>query len=95
MKTRITEMEERLDKCRSAADSLSAELDRADDLRDTMIILFSYYGSDEWYEDRESDDQPAKAGVLSEDAVYDLITNLRECAFRMIETATDILKNRI
>ena len=46
--------------------------------------------------DRETALPPGTAaGVLSEDAVYDAITALRDEAFRMLELATDILKNRI
>ena len=36
-----------------------------------------------------------KAGVLSEDLVYDEIVDARDASFRMLELATDILKNRI
>ena len=35
------------------------------------------------------------AGVLSEDSVYDQITEVRDAAIQMLELATDILKNRI
>ena len=93
---RITEMEGYLNECTSATAALSAQLDRMDALREPMIRLFAYYGSEAWYEDRESDlpgDLPA--GVLSEDLVYDQITEIRDAAFRMLELAADILKNRI
>ncbi|MBO4363009.1 MAG: hypothetical protein J5912_01350 [Clostridia bacterium] len=33
--------------------------------------------------------------MLSEDAVYDEIEDVRDVAFRMLELATDILKNRV
>ena len=61
-----------------------------------MEELFRYYGSEQWYNDREQklpDD--ISAGVLSEDLIYDQITQLRDSAYRMLEMATDILKNRI
>ena len=61
-----------------------------------MIELFKYYGSEAWYEDREGKvPEGVKAGVLSEDLVYDAITNVRDTSFHMLELATDILKNRI
>lgn len=93
---RVTRMEEILDGSEAAAEGLARELDRMDALRDGMTALFQYYGSEDWHADRAAD-KPAevKAGVLSEDAVYDLITRLRDLSFRMLETATDILKNRI
>ena len=36
-----------------------------------------------------------KAGVLSEDLIYDEITDLRDAAIRMLALATDIMKDRI
>ncbi len=93
---RIKEMEDRLNRCAAAAADLDEQLDRMEKLREDMIRLFSYYGSEAWYEDREGElpaDVPA--GVLSEDLVYDQITAARDAAFRMLELSTDILKNRI
>ena len=93
---RIREMEGYLNECAAVTAGLTEQLDRTDAVREDMIRLFSYYGSEAWYEDREGElpaDVPA--GVLSEDAVYDRITEIRDAAFRMLETATDILKNRI
>ena len=93
---RIQEMEKALNDCAGALQSLNGELEKFNALREQMIRLFHYYGSEGWYQDREGE-LPAgvPAGVLSEDAVYDLITDVREAAFRMLETGTDILKNRI
>ena len=93
---RIKEMEEYLNECTKATADLSVRLDRTEELREQMIKLFSYYGSEEWYEDCNGDlPEGLPAGVLSEDAVYDLITDVRDAAIRMLEIATDILKNRI
>ena len=93
---RIAEMEELLDRCTEATKSLEKELDRTGALLDGMSELFAYYGSDAWYEDREGE-LPAglRAGVLSEDAVYDEILAVRDGAIRMLELATEILKNRL
>ncbi len=93
---RITEMEEILNKCAAATAELDAQLERMEALRGEMIRLFAYYGSEAWYEDREGE-LPAgmPAGVLSEDAVYDEVTAVRDAAIRMLELAADILKNRI
>lgn len=93
---RIREMEGYLNECAAATEGLTEQLERTDALREHMIRLFRYYGSSEWYEDREGElpaDMPA--GVLSEDAVYDRITEIRDAAYHMLELATDILKNRI
>ena len=93
---RITEMEGYLDECTETVSGVSAQLDRLEDVLGPMTSLFSYYGSNEWYDDREKElPEGLKAGVLSEDLVYDQIMAIRDEAFRMLELATDILKNRI
>ena len=93
---RIARMERALNECTAATSALDAELERMDALRESMTALFCYYGSEDWYRDREIALPPGTAaGVLSEDAVYDAITALRDTAFHMLELATDILKNRI
>ena len=93
---RIKEMEEYLNECTKATADLSAQIECTDALREQMIKLSAYYGSEEWYEDRNGDlPEGLSAGVLSEDAVYDLITDLRGAAIKMLELSTDILKNRI
>ena len=93
---RIREMEGYLNECTAATADLEAQLERMDGLGEGMTRLFAYYGSEAWYEDREGTLPPGiAAGVLSEDLVYDQITAVRDAAIRMLELATDILKNRI
>ena len=93
---RIREMEGYLNECASATAGLTAQLERMESLRDHMTRLFAYYGSQAWYEDRDGElPEGVGAGVLSEDLVYDQITEVRDAAFRMLELAADILKNRI
>ncbi len=93
---RIRAMEAALNECHRRTTALGAQLDGMDALRGDMIALFQYYGSEEWYADREAElPDGVSAGVLSEDLVYDEITAVRDAAFRMLELATDILKNRI
>ena len=93
---RISAMESRLDACHDATGALVRELDRMDALKDGMTALFRYYGSETWHRDREAKlPEGTKAGVLSEDLVYDEITAVREAAIHMLELATDILKHRI
>lgn len=94
--TRITEMEIALDECQEVLEEMENSLNRLDEIREKMGELFSYYGSEDWYEDRELELPPdVKAGVLSEDLVYDAITDARDMSIRMMELATDIIKNRI
>lgn len=98
---RIAAMESAMNECSRTIGELTEQLDRLEALRDRMSELFGYYGSEAWYEDREAWDAAEEipegltAGVLSEDLVYDEIAELRELAFRMIESGTDVLKNRL
>ncbi len=93
---RIERMEAALDACHWATEALERQLDRMDALKDDMTELFRYYGSEDWHADREAPiPDGVKAGVLSEDSVYDEITAVREAAIHMLELAADILKNRI
>ena len=93
---RVAAMSAILDECAAAAADLNAAMDRLEALRDDMTALHDYYGSEDWYGDREAALSPdTPAGVLSEDAVYNEITDLRGAAIRMLELATDVLKNRL
>ena len=93
---RVAEMETYLNECSAATKDLEAALDRMDALKERMTALFQYYGSEEWVQDVNANiEEQTPAGVLSEDLVYDEITNVREAAIHMLETATDILKDRI
>ena len=93
---RISEMEKILDECRETLTELEQALDHLQELQDGMGQLFEYYGSEEWYEDRELELPPdVRAGVLSEDLIYDAIMDTRDLSFRMLETATEILKNKV
>ena len=89
-------MEKILDECRETLTELEQTLDHLQELQDGMGQLFEYYGSEEWYEDRELELPPdVRAGVLSEDLIYDAIMDTRDLSFRMLETATEILKNKV
>ena len=93
---RIKEMEAYLNECVAATKDLDAQLERMDALKEPMTKLFEYYGSGDWYVDREGElPEGVNAGVLSEDLVYDEIIAVRDSAIHMLELATDILKERI
>ena len=90
---RITEMEIALDECREVMDDMESALNRLESVREKMGELFAYYGSEEWFEDRELELPPdVKAGVLSEDLVYDAVTDAKDMSVRMLELATDVIK---
>ena len=100
---RIAEMESSLNDCGKAVEALSAVLEQMDALEGRMSSLFRYYGSADWYKDREEWDSTEKAalpealtaGVLSEDAVYDLITEHGELVKRMRAIVTEAEKSHV
>jgi hypothetical protein len=93
---RVGRMEAALDRSIAATAALGRALDEMEALREEMTALFAYYGSADWFADRELPLPPGiRAGVLSEDLVYDEITDLRGEAFRMLTLATEILRDRI
>lgn len=93
---RIARMEAALDRSIAATETLGRALDEMEALREEMDALFRYYGSEDWFADRELTLPPeTKAGVLSEDLVYDEISALRDESFRMLTLATEILRDRL
>lgn len=97
---RVNEMEKLLDECSEAVKDLTGQLDRMEALKSGMTKLFDYYGSEKWHADRETDEKgelpdDLKRGVLSEDLIYDVITDARDAAFKMLELGTEILRDRI
>ena len=75
---RICEMEHYLDEGQEVLQNLTEALEKWEAVQEKLLKLFSYYGSPEWFSDLEADEKgdlpkELKRGVLSEDAVYDLI----------------------
>ena len=85
---RIRKMESYLDEAGTAVAELTEAMDRYEKIQSNYYKLENYYGSSKWIDDFEADEAgklPAdlKKGVLSEDAVYDLITDHSELMARM------------
>lgn len=94
---RIREMEQRLDRASVAVMGLSAALDNYVEAQEAIDELSRYYGSDEWKQDFAGDEAgrlPAnlKRGVLSEDGIWNLLSDSRELNIRLLETVTNILR---
>ena len=90
---RISVMEQRLDKASAAVMQLSAALDGYVAAGEAIRELSAYYGSDEWKQDLADDDagrlpQDLKRGVLSEDAVWNLLEDNKELVARIKEILT-------
>ncbi len=93
---RIARMESYFDETAALIPKLQEQIDSLKTLGDHARTLFAYYGSEDWHTDREAElPEGFKAGVLSEDGVYDAITDLRDAAFTMLELGTAILKDWI
>ena len=95
---RIREMENCLDASEKAIRELSEALSAFEEIQPQFRQLNDYYGSDQWMQDYSDDEagelpQDLKRGVLSEDAVYDLITENRELLVRMLRLVTGAIES--
>ena len=80
---RINEMEQRLGRAAAAVDALEAALDQYEAAKNDLAALNAYLGSPEWHADRADDEagrlpQDLKRGVLSEDAIWNLMEHAKE-----------------
>jgi len=87
---RIQQMERCLDRASQAVMRLSAALDEYADAQDALRQLSDYYGSDAWKHDFADDSAgllppDLKRGVLSEDAVWNLLEDVRDLKERMAD----------
>ncbi len=78
---KISAMEAALNGGQAAVKDIFAALGRLKAQEETLRTLFAYYGSKEWFDHRSLDEARAlpgdlPRGVLTEDAVYDLLTDL-------------------
>lgn len=81
-------MEQRLDRSSQAVIRLSAALDDYAESLTAIKELEDYYGSDEWKKDFADDEQgllpqDLKRGVLSEDAIWNLLEDSRTLRDRL------------
>ena len=93
----ITRMEHHLNDASAALADFAAALEKLQAAQIWIHELERYYGSEEWYDHRSADERgelPASLprGVLSEDAIYNLLTDNRDLAIQMLENATQMLK---
>ena len=95
---RISEMEKIFDEATAALGAFDLALTAFEEAQPTISTLAEYYGSVEWFEDRDADeagDLPSdlKRGVLGEDLPYDLLLDYHDVAVRMLEAATRALRD--
>ena len=92
--SRIEQMERCFDAARAALDDLDAALQRYAEAEKDIDALAWYYDGGQWRNDFEADEAgllPAtlKRDVLSEDGLWDLLTDDKELRRRMTEMAAD------
>ena len=96
---RIQHYEQLLDSVTPVLKDLEDALDRFDGVQEAVQELSAYYGSEEWHEDLAEDDagrlpKDLKRGVLSEDGIYDVLNDHYTMTIRLLDTVSNILKNR-
>ncbi len=80
---RIREMEQRMERVAKTVEELMTALSHFKALNDDLEELDQYYGSDEWKQDLAADEagrlpRDLKRGVLSEDGLWNLLSEVRE-----------------
>ncbi len=80
---RIQAMERALNEASGAVEALRTALEGYERVRPQLEKLTAYYESRQWMKDYEDDQagrlpEGLRRGVLSEDAVYDLLTDVAE-----------------
>ena len=78
---------------------LSAALDNYIDVQKSISALDEYYSSDDWKQDYADDEAGLlppnlRRGVLSEDAVWNLLSDTKEMNIRLLETVAEILRKK-
>lgn len=96
---KISEMEIILDTYRETLDKVNEALEGFDKKHEDYQALMNYYGSQEYMEDIDDSNKglipsTIKCGVLSEDAVSDLIGDNYELAIKMLAVATNMIRRR-
>ena len=94
---RIEQMEQRLERSAESIRELEAAVSAYEAAQDDYYKLLTYYSSAQWMRDYEADEAgklPAdlKRGVLSEDAVYDLLLEHRDLMARLSRLVTRALE---
>ena len=88
-------MEQHLDRASQAVMRLSAALDDYAEAQEALHQLNTYYGSDEWKQDFADDEagllpNDLKRGVLSEDSIWNVLTDSGNLNSRIKEMAEEI-----
>lgn len=95
---RIEENEKRLDTLNEIVSNLDNYFDLFEEHFEDYCLLNKYYGSNKWFKDRKEFEngkiKNIKAGVLSEDAIWNLDENINELLIRMKNLSNKYNKNK-
>ena len=85
---RIKQMELRMERAAKAVMELSAALDNYEAVLEDIAALKQYYGSETWKQDFADDEagllpEDLKCGVLSEDGIWNLLSDVSELNSRI------------
>ena len=85
---RIERMEQNLERATDALRALNYALDEYEAVQEALHELDTYYGSDTWKQDFADDEQgrlpkSLKRGVLSEDAIWNVLEEYRTLKERL------------
>ena len=83
---RITNMESLFDKSEEVVKRMEAALKDFSEIEHDIAKLEAYYNSPQWRKDFEADEagklpQGLKRGVLSEDGIWNLLSNYKELSY--------------
>ena len=95
---RINNYEQILNNSNKIIKNLEKAINDLNNIQSDIKSLNNYYGSNEWYQDVNDDNlgllpKDLNKGILSEDAIYNLLISNKEVAIELLEVATNILKN--
>ena len=98
MLERISKNEERLDKTLISIKKLEIALNEFKNNQKNMLLLSKYYGSKNWFKDKEAYENnkipKIKAGVLSEDTVWNMLEDIDKIILDMKTIIKNYFKNK-
>lgn len=96
MVDRIIENEERLDSILLSIKKLEEALSEFKSNKKSIELVNEYYGSKNWFRDKDfyekNNISDIKAGVLSEDTVWNMNDDIKDLIYEMQSIITDYLK---
>ena len=95
---RITKNEDRLDKITKSIHELENALNNFENIKKDLVLLNKYYGSKNWFKDKDAYENnlipKIKAGVLSEDAVWNTFSSIDEIIIDMKRIIANYERNK-